>query len=153
MRQDDGRESDNIEDRRSMGVGRRGFVGGGLGVAAMAIVALLLGVDPRIVLNTVGQLSGGSQQSAPVASTPQDERKGVAIFAKACFWHPSPSKRQKLNATANACGCPSRSSRLRSGQALLPSFYTQQGVSNIGYAMTRRDVGMLCIFTTQKNAS
>ncbi|NYT47237.1 MAG: DDE-type integrase/transposase/recombinase [Candidatus Methanofishera endochildressiae] len=25
---------------------------------------------------------------------------GVAIFAKACFGHPSPSKRQKLNATA-----------------------------------------------------
>jgi hypothetical protein len=28
--------------------------------------------------------------------------RGVAIFAKACFGHPSPSKRQKLNATANA---------------------------------------------------
>jgi hypothetical protein len=27
--------------------------------------------------------------------------RGVAIFAKACFGHPSPSKRQKLNATAN----------------------------------------------------
>jgi uncharacterized protein len=75
MRQDDGRESDNIEDRRSMGVGRRrGFVGGGLGVAAMAVIALLLGVDPRVVLNTVGQLSGGSQQSAPVQPSPQDER-------------------------------------------------------------------------------
>ncbi|TXK95010.1 hypothetical protein BMR11_00480 [Methylococcaceae bacterium CS5] len=34
-----------------------------------------------------------------------DER-GVAIFAKACFGHPSPSKRQKLNATANAFGAP-----------------------------------------------
>ena len=28
------------------------------------------------------------------------ELRGVAIFAKACFGHPSPSKRQKLNATA-----------------------------------------------------
>lgn len=75
MRQDDGRESENIEDRRSMGTGRRkGFVGGGLGVAAMAIVALLLGVDPRIVLNTVGQLSSVSQTSAPAASNPQDDR-------------------------------------------------------------------------------
>jgi hypothetical protein len=27
-------------------------------------------------------------------------KRGVAIFAKACFGHPSPSKRQKLNATA-----------------------------------------------------
>jgi hypothetical protein len=25
--------------------------------------------------------------------------RGVAIFAKACFGHPSPSKQQKLNAT------------------------------------------------------
>jgi hypothetical protein len=32
------------------------------------------------------------------------EMRGVAIFAKACFGHPSPSKRQKLNATANAFG-------------------------------------------------
>ena len=30
--------------------------------------------------------------------------RGVAIFAKACFGHPSPSKRQKLNATAIAFG-------------------------------------------------
>jgi hypothetical protein len=30
--------------------------------------------------------------------------RGVDIFAKACFEHPSPSKRQKLNATANAFG-------------------------------------------------
>ncbi|GFO73488.1 hypothetical protein BJAS_P4315 [Bathymodiolus japonicus methanotrophic gill symbiont] len=33
---------------------------------------------------------------------------GVAIFAKACFGHPSPSKRQKLNATTNAFGGPRR---------------------------------------------
>ncbi|TXL04748.1 hypothetical protein BMR07_11565, partial [Methylococcaceae bacterium CS1] len=32
----------------------------------------------------------------------------VAIFAKACFGHPSPSKRQKLNATADAFGAPIR---------------------------------------------
>jgi hypothetical protein len=30
--------------------------------------------------------------------------RGVAIFAKACFGHPCPSKQQKLNATANAFG-------------------------------------------------
>jgi hypothetical protein len=33
-------------------------------------------------------------------------KRGVAIFAKACFGHPSPSKRQKLNATTNAFGAP-----------------------------------------------
>jgi hypothetical protein len=36
---------------------------------------------------------------------------GVAIFVKACFGHPSPSKRQKLNATANAFGAPIRAMR------------------------------------------
>ncbi|MEQ1638832.1 MAG: neutral zinc metallopeptidase [Methylococcales bacterium] len=74
MRLEDERESENIEDRRGMGMRRRGFVGGGLGVAAMAVVALLLGVDPRIVLNTVGQLSSMSPQSGPVPSSPQDEQ-------------------------------------------------------------------------------
>jgi hypothetical protein len=66
--------------------------------------------------------------------------KGVAIFAKACFGHPSPSKRQKLNATANACGGPSRPASL--------VLYPTRGIKLV-YAMTRRDVGMLCIFTTQ----
>ena len=45
--------------------------------------------------------------------------KRVAIFAKACFGHPSPSKRQKLNATANAFGCPDSSSVRHDAQ--LPS--------------------------------
>ena len=36
----------------------------------------------------------------------QKNNRGVSIFAKACFGHPSPSKRQKLNATTNAFGAP-----------------------------------------------
>ncbi|GFO71498.1 hypothetical protein BJAS_P1082 [Bathymodiolus japonicus methanotrophic gill symbiont] len=39
--------------------------------------------------------------------------RGVAIFAKACFGHPSPSKRQKLNATTYASGGPDSSSSPR----------------------------------------
>ena len=35
-----------------------------------------------------------------------DSNKESLFFAKACFWHPSPSKQQKLNATANAFGAP-----------------------------------------------
>ncbi|WP_221893746.1 hypothetical protein [Bathymodiolus japonicus methanotrophic gill symbiont] len=38
---------------------------------------------------------------------------GVAIFAKACFGHPSPSKQQKLNATTYASGGPDSSSSPR----------------------------------------
>lgn len=80
MRQDDGRESENIEDRRSLGLGRglgsTGFPGGGLGMVAAAVVALLLGVDPRVVINTIGQLSSlaPSQTRGPIQSSPEDER-------------------------------------------------------------------------------
>jgi predicted metalloprotease len=80
MRQDDGRESENIEDRRSSGLGRglgsTGFPGGGLGMVAAAVVALLLGVDPRVVINTIGQLSSltPSQTRGPIQSSPEDER-------------------------------------------------------------------------------
>jgi hypothetical protein len=38
----------------------------------------------------------------PIAIAPEERctaLRGVAIFAKACFGHPSPSKQQKLNAT------------------------------------------------------
>ncbi|WP_221901825.1 ATP-binding protein [Bathymodiolus platifrons methanotrophic gill symbiont] len=39
--------------------------------------------------------------------------RGVAIFAKACFGDPSPSKQQKLNATTYASGGPDSSSSPR----------------------------------------
>jgi uncharacterized protein len=83
MRQDDGRESDNIEDRRSEGegrsFGRRRFPGGILGMGAVAVVALMMGVDPRIVLTAVGYLSGGGtapqiQPNVPTRSSPQEEQ-------------------------------------------------------------------------------
>nr|CAC9597913.1 hypothetical protein [uncultured Gammaproteobacteria bacterium] len=54
--------------------------------------------------------------------TPKHASRGVAIFAKACFGHPSPSKRQKLNATANAFGATIRPCHL------VP---TQQGVGTL----------------------
>lgn len=78
MRQDDERESDNIEDRRGSGGGfsGRGFPGGILGIAAASVIALLLGVDPRIVLHTVAQLSNVApqQNAGPVRGNPQDEK-------------------------------------------------------------------------------
>ena len=40
--------------------------------------------------------------------------RGVAIFAKACFGHPSPSKQQKINATTYASGGSDSSSSPRS---------------------------------------
>ncbi len=63
------RESSNVEDRRGGGIGRGGLaVGGGIGTLAIALLALLFGVDPRQLLNG-GQDGGpappGQTQQAP----------------------------------------------------------------------------------------
>ncbi|MDD5578373.1 MAG: zinc metallopeptidase [Methylobacter sp.] len=74
MREDNGRESSNIEDRRGMRIGGRGVIGGGLGAVAMAVIALLLGVDPSVVLNEIVNLAPTEQQPQPVSSSPEEER-------------------------------------------------------------------------------
>ena len=67
MRFDNGRESDNVEDRR--GEGGRGLpIGGrsiGIGTVVLALVAMYFGVDPSVILN-----------QAPVASS--EVRQGPA---------------------------------------------------------------------------
>ncbi|WP_221900187.1 transglycosylase SLT domain-containing protein [Bathymodiolus platifrons methanotrophic gill symbiont] len=50
---------------------------------------------------------------SPVGAMGLMQMRGVAIFAKACFGHPSPSKQQKLNATTYASGGPDSSSSPR----------------------------------------
>jgi len=51
------RQSDNVEDRRGMSISRGAKVGGisGLGLVAIVVVSMLLGVDPTMVLQQVGQ--------------------------------------------------------------------------------------------------
>jgi predicted metalloprotease len=49
-----GRRSDNVEDQRGAGGIPQGAVaGGGIGVIVLALIAMLLGVDPSIILNTM----------------------------------------------------------------------------------------------------
>ncbi|SJM94217.1 conserved hypothetical protein [Crenothrix polyspora] len=76
MRQDNGRESDNIEDRRGMSVGGKTLAGGGLGMVALAVIALFMGVDPSIVLSTLGSniLAPQQQTRKAAPSNPQDEQ-------------------------------------------------------------------------------
>lgn len=65
MRWRDSRRSENIDDRRSMRVGRRGARGGIVGII-IAVVAILMGADPQLVLGILGGGSGQlSSQSAP----------------------------------------------------------------------------------------
>ena len=65
------RESSNVEDRR--GIGRGGLaVGGGIGTLAIALIALLFGVDPSQLLNG-GQDGGGPGPGAPTQQAPQQD--------------------------------------------------------------------------------
>jgi predicted metalloprotease len=74
MNLDDERESGNVEDRR--GIGRGGIaIGGGLGTIAIAIIALLFGVDPSRLLNggDSSPANGPATTSRPGASTQQED--------------------------------------------------------------------------------
>jgi len=62
MRWQMGRRSDNIEDRRGIGMGGVA-VGGGLGTIVLVVIAMFLGVDPSVVL----QGGGTDVNTAPPA--------------------------------------------------------------------------------------
>jgi predicted metalloprotease len=64
MRMEDQERSSNIEDRRGMSVGR-GVAGGGIGIVVIALIAMFLGVDPGVVLQ-----SGITEGPAPGAQQP-----------------------------------------------------------------------------------
>jgi predicted metalloprotease len=68
------RESENIEDRRGMSRGGLA-VGGGLGTVVVVLIALLLGADPRDVLEQAGDRSSPPGQSARAPSPAEDELK------------------------------------------------------------------------------
>src|SRR4029079_4374354 len=66
------RQSDNVEDRRGMGGGGLA-IGGGLGGIVLLVIALLLGADPRPLLQQAAGAapSAGTQNSRPL--NPQEE--------------------------------------------------------------------------------
>ncbi|MDQ1706791.1 MAG: uncharacterized protein QOJ88_2 [Pyrinomonadaceae bacterium] len=65
------RQSDNVEDRRGMGGGGLA-IGGGLGGIVLLVIALLLGADPRELLQQSGEApAAGTQSSRPV--NPEEE--------------------------------------------------------------------------------
>src|ERR1700749_1297972 len=62
-------ESSNVEDRRGMGIGRGGLaIGGGLGTLAIALIAMLFGVDPGQFINP--SPDGGPGSGAPTQQAP-----------------------------------------------------------------------------------
>jgi len=69
----DGRESDNVEDRRGMSIPRGAKIGGisGLGLVAVVLIGMFLGIDPTVLLQ------GGSEIQTPSVSVGRSGRPGV----------------------------------------------------------------------------
>ena len=68
------RQSENVEDRRGMSGGGK-IIGGGLGGLVVLVIALLMGADPRQLLEQqpTSDPSAGTQTSRP-ANAPEDEQ-------------------------------------------------------------------------------
>ncbi len=92
MRWQKGRRSQNIEDRRGRSGGRRTIAGGGIGLVAIVVVALLFGVDPGALLQVGGELTGGpAQQANAPTSQAQDKQKefvSVVLADTEDTWRP-----------------------------------------------------------------
>jgi predicted metalloprotease len=79
-----GRRSDNIEDRRGVGMGGVA-IGGGLGTVVLILVALFLGVDPRMLLQggdtSVGVAPPAVERRAPAPGEDQAKEFISVILA------------------------------------------------------------------------
>ena len=74
MRWEHGRRSDNIEDRRGLRVSGKGLAGGGIGIIALALIAMFFGVDPSIVLNQAGNPATTQTEQTQPTFSPEEER-------------------------------------------------------------------------------
>lgn len=110
-----GRQSSNVEDRRGTRV-RKGAVGGGVGLLIMIIVAWLLGVDPRQILQIAE--SAGPATTESYEPTAEENRTAEfisamladtedtwnAIFADRGWEFREPTLVLFTGATESACG-------------------------------------------------
>jgi predicted metalloprotease len=83
MRWQGGRQSGNVEDRRGMGGGRGPIaIGGGVGTLVLVVIVMLLGGDPRVILNQApgpGQGGAGFQQRPPDDAEQQQLKEFVSV--------------------------------------------------------------------------
>ena len=70
---ENGRRSENIEDRRGISM-PGGIVGGGVGVVVIALIGMFLGVDPRVILQEAGQTQAPSAQQQIVPVDPAQDK-------------------------------------------------------------------------------
>jgi uncharacterized protein len=91
MRWTDGRRSENVEDRRGIGISR-GVLGGGIGTVILVLAALYFGIDPTILLNQ-GAPTGVNVPSESVQAPVPPGRDELAQFVSVVLadtedtWH------------------------------------------------------------------
>lgn len=83
MRQDRMRRSENVEDRRGVGVGRPQMAaGGGIGVIVIALIIILLGGNPQQLLQSLPPAgSGGPMGGVQTPQTIDPREQALAEFA------------------------------------------------------------------------
>lgn len=131
MRFDNGRQSDNVEDRRGARGGRSGVRMGrgkiGVGTIVLALVAMYFGVDPSVVLNS-GLTGGSVAVEAPAGAPPANDAEArfvsmvladtettwQTIFQQGGGRYVEPKLVLFTGATRTACGM---------GQAAMGPFY------------------------------
>ncbi len=69
MRLEDMRRSENVEDRRGLGVGRTG-AGVGIGTLVLVVAGYFLGISPSTILGLLGSGESITQDSAATTSAP-----------------------------------------------------------------------------------
>jgi uncharacterized protein len=115
------RQSDNVEDRRGMSISRGAKAGGigGLGLVAIVVISMFIGVDPSALLQVVGQntqtasVSQEQEANAPVNDDKRDFVKVVLaqtedvwknIFQQAGKTYEEPKLVLFSGAVESACG-------------------------------------------------
>ena len=78
MRWRDGRESDNVEDRRGLRAAPA-IAGGGIGTVVIMLVAWYFGVDPSMFLQGGSPSGAPSRQSVQVSPADEESRKFVSV--------------------------------------------------------------------------
>jgi len=83
MRWRDGRQSENVEDRRGMSLSRGVKIGGGsgLGLLAVVLIGMFLGIDPTVLLQGIPEMQAPSVSVQPSGqpAANDDQRNFVAV--------------------------------------------------------------------------
>lgn len=82
MRWKEGRRSENVEDRRNQ-TPKTVLAGGGLGTIAIILIAMFLGLDPRMLLGLRDQMAGGPAGQAQQRAGRDAGGAGAGAGAKA----------------------------------------------------------------------